>query len=81
MKEQKVSHVDAAFIDVEGYEMNVLKGIDFQKLDITCLCIENDQEGRLFPDMELRQYLIDRGYRLVARLSIDDVFVKESYFQ
>ena len=27
--------------------MNVLKGIDFDKVDITCLCIENNEDGEM----------------------------------
>ncbi len=81
LQERGISKVDVAFIDVEGYEMNVLAGIDFEKTDITCFCIENNTEGTLKPSMELRNYLINRGYRLVARLTIDDVFIKNDYFK
>lgn len=81
LEEKGVSKVDVAFIDVEGYEMNVLAGIDFNKTDITCFCIENNREGTLKPSMDLRNYLIDRGYRLVARLTIDDIFIKNEYFK
>ena len=81
LQEKGISKVDVAFIDVEGYEMNVLAGIDFEKTDITCFCIENNREGTLRPSMDLRNYLIDRGYRLIARLTIDDIFVKNDYFK
>lgn len=79
--ENHISHVDFVSIDVEGYELNVLKGIDFDKVDITCLCIENNEDGEMLPDLELRKYMISKGYRLIARLSIDDVFVKNDFIE
>lgn len=80
LKEQEIKHVDVMFVDVEGYEMNVLKGIDFTNIDITCICIENNRDSDILPDMELRQYLVQRGYTLIARLTIDDIFIKKEYF-
>jgi FkbM family methyltransferase len=71
-----INKIDVAFIDVEGYEMEVLKGIDFEKLDIKCFCIENNRKSEIIPDKTMRKFLIDRGYKLIARLTIDDVFVK-----
>lgn len=81
LKEKGIKHVDFVSIDVEGYEMNVLKGIDFEEVDITCFSIENNRDGAIMPDMELRKFMLQKGYRLVARLSIDDIFIKNSYFQ
>ena len=75
------SKFDVAFIDVEGYEMNVLRGIDYNQTDITCICIESSLGGVIKPRMDIREFLIDKGYRLVARLYFDDVFVKWSYFK
>lgn len=81
LQERGISKVDVAFIDVEGYEMNVLAGIDFDKTDITCFCIENNREGTLKPSMDLRNFLINKGYRLIGRLTIDDIFIKNDYFK
>ena len=80
LKEHNIKHVDVVFIDVEGYEMNVLEGINFDEIDITCICIENNRNGDISPDISLRKFLIDRGYVLAGRLTIDDVFIKENYF-
>lgn len=79
-----ITNVDVAFIDVENYEMNVLSGIDFEKTNITCICIENRLDeplGIIKPQMDIRNYIINKGYRLVARLRFDDIFLKENYFE
>ncbi|MEI7946587.1 MAG: FkbM family methyltransferase [bacterium] len=74
LREHKISHVDLLSIDVEGYEKEVLLGIDFQKIDITCVVIENDRirDG----DPLIRQFIKAAGYRHIARLDGDDVFIK-----
>lgn len=81
LKENDIKHVDMVSIDVEGYEMNVLQGINFEEVDITCFCIENNRDGAVMPNIDLRRFMIKKGYRLIARLSLDDVFIKENYFK
>jgi FkbM family methyltransferase len=72
--EQGISHVDLLSIDVEGYEKEVLRGLDFLKVDITCVVIENDRVHN--GDPSIRQSMQSAGYRHVARLDGDDVFIK-----
>lgn len=80
LKEKEIRHVDFVSVDVEGYEMNVLRGIDFEAVDITCFCIENDRDGAIMPDIDLRKFMVKKGYRLVGRIAHDDIFIKENYF-
>ena len=35
--ESGINHVDFLSIDVEGYEIHVLQGLDFQKVNVVCL--------------------------------------------
>ena len=65
------------FIDVEGFEMNVLNGIDFEKFSFDIIFIENN--SRLRPLSNTRQYLNINGYSFYARIhGLDDVYVKAS---
>ena len=73
--EHNISHVDLLSIDVEGYEKEVLRGLDFSTVDITCVVIENDRIRN--GDQEIRQLMKFAGYRHVARLDGDDVFIKQ----
>jgi FkbM family methyltransferase len=72
--EHNISHVDLLSIDVEGYEKEVLRGLDFLKVDITCVVIENDRVRN--GDKSIRQFIQSAGYRQIARLDGDDVFIK-----
>jgi FkbM family methyltransferase len=86
--ENKIKNVDYLSIDVEGYEMNVLKSIDFSKVDIKLIGLENDLGFRWLPflghrlgkelgDNKIRKFLKDKGYKYIARIVCDDFFIKE----
>jgi FkbM family methyltransferase len=86
--ENNVLKVDFLSIDVEGYEMNVLESIDFNKVDIQVICLENDINFSYIPfigkkigselgNNTIRKYLKNKGYKHVARIVCDDFFIKE----
>jgi FkbM family methyltransferase len=62
-------------IDVEGYEMQALHGLDFEAIKVHIIVIENNSIGVL-GDNRIRDYLISKGYVFVARIwGMDDVFI------
>ena len=72
LSERDIQEIDFMSIDVEGYELSVLKGIDFDKVNIKCIVIENNKHSKI----KLRHYIAKRGYVLLVRLTTDDIFVK-----
>ena len=74
-KERDLTHVDYCSIDVEGSEIKVLQGIDFDYTDIRAISIENPSPQ---PDnfKLVRDFMSDRGYQLVGSLGVDDIFTK-----
>ena len=74
-KERDLTHVDYCSIDVEGSEIKVLQGIDFDYTDIRAISIENPSSQ---PDnfKLVRDFMSDRGYQLVGSLGVDDIFTK-----
>lgn len=68
--------IDVMSIDVEGHEMQVLKGLDLSRIKVSVLIIENNVpafRGR----PEIRDHLAAQGYRLAARVwHLDDVYVR-----
>lgn len=70
--------VDYLVLDIEGAELQVLRTVPWDKVDIRVLDIEMAHAGEIFDgsQAEIRQLLADNGYRLADRVNIDDLYVK-----
>jgi FkbM family methyltransferase len=62
--------VDFVNLDVEGWELEVLSGFTFERWKPEKLCIEN-----IFEKDEYRQFMSDKGYKLVGREEFNDIYV------
>lgn len=87
LDEYNIIDIDYLSIDVEGYEMNVLESIDFNKVNIKVINIENDLGFKKIPiigkkignelgNNNIRKFLKSKGYTHKARIICDDFFVK-----
>ena len=63
--------IDFISIDTENTELDVLKGIDFNKYNIKLLVIENN-----FNESFCENYLSQFGYKKINRIAVNDFFVK-----
>lgn len=72
LEELNLEHVDFVSIDVEGYELEVLKGFDLKKYSPVALAIEDNNH---LPDPDLREFLEKSGYQYLTRTGCDDWFV------
>ena len=75
-RERDLTHVDYCSIDVEGSEIKVLQGIDFDYTDIRVLSIENPPSQPATFKL-VRDFMSERGYRLAGSLGVDDIFAKK----
>jgi FkbM family methyltransferase len=80
-KDQKINFIS---IDVEGYELNVLKGFDFKKYKPDLVVLELIQEGMTeffhqnienIQNSEVYLYMIKQDYKLINWIHDDLVFV------
>ena len=69
--EPDITHVDVIAVDVEGWELNVMRGFSTQKFDPQVVILEN-----LFKSDEYVSYMKSIGYELWRRLEPNDVFVR-----
>ena len=73
LTEQQAPRVDFLSLDVEGAEMLVLSGLDFDKWKPRVLAIEDNSNGR---DHTIEDYLVEKKYKRVLRLSCNDFYVR-----
>lgn len=59
--------IDFLSLDVEGYEMQVLDGIDFSKVHIKYILIEVNSDFYTLEDMD--SYLLERGFKNILNIS------------
>lgn len=63
--------IDFISIDTENTELDVLKGIDFNKYNIKLLVVENN-----FNESFCEEYLIPYGYKKINRIAVNDFYMK-----
>lgn len=74
-----ISVVDILSLDIEGYELNALRGIDFSKISFGAILIENNNDEILSGSSDIRRLLARNGYVLMARFwNLDDLFINRS---
>jgi FkbM family methyltransferase len=67
---------DVLFIDVEGFELDVLYGIDFVKFYFKVVIIENNREPKIVS--QIRNVMKNAGYCWISRIDgLDDIFIKK----
>ena len=65
-----INIIDLAIIDVEGSELELLKGINFEKIKINYFCIES------YNFEKLNQFMINKNYEFLKKLHREDYFFK-----
>lgn len=79
LKSECIGSIGVMSIDVEGYELKVLRGIDFNEVSIEILIIENNHTT--LGDDSIRIFMKNVGYEYMARIwAMDDVFVKNNTY-
>lgn len=73
--ELKDRKIDFISIDTEGNEYDIIKAINFNKLDIKSLVIENN-----YKNDQIQNHLRPFGFELIYKLNCDEVFLNKKYF-
>lgn len=74
LKEYNIKEIDYVSLDVEGYEINVLNGINWDETIIKCLSVENNED-----DCEIEEFLHDKGYVLYYKTGVDGIYMHKSF--
>ena len=73
--EPSLKKIDILAIDVEGWELNVMRGLTLNRYRPKVIILEN-----LFDDPEYTSYLKGQGYHRWRRLEPNDVYVRHESF-
>lgn len=65
-----IDHIDYLSLDTEGNELEILQSIDFSKIHIHVISVENN-----YHDPAIKLLLESKGFHYVTRLVIDDIYV------
>jgi FkbM family methyltransferase len=67
--------IDFISIDTEGNELDIVKSIDFEKIKIKVLVIENN-----YKDENIAFFLNKNNFILIASLATDEVYIQKNEF-
>jgi FkbM family methyltransferase len=73
-REHDIEHIDYLSVDTEGGELSILQSIDFSRLDIRLVTVENN-----YKDMALRTFMRKSGFEFVATIDCDEVYENRRY--
>jgi len=71
MEKHKVKLIDYMSLDVEGKELDILKTIDFDAVNIRCMSVENN-----YKDPSIEHFLTSKEYIKVKDLRCDEIYYK-----
>ena len=74
-EEYQLHKIDYCTIDIEGGEFEIIKSIDFAKVDIRAFSIENN-----YNDEDLRSYMKSKNYELRTTLEADEIYIRKNSF-
>lgn len=67
--------IDFLSIDTEGSELAVLKGVDWDRMQIAAIAVENN-----YYSLGICHFLRDRGYVCIARFNNDELYIQPDSF-
>ena len=82
LKKNKIKKIDFMNIDIEGNELEVLKTLNFKKLDIKVICIEIVDYDHYSKDIKINKKKIfnilkKNDYHLKYKIFVNYIFIKK----
>lgn len=71
LNKYNITNIDFLSIDTEGSELSILETIDFDKINIDIITIEDN-----YKDTNLMKFFTDRNYSFVKEIECDKIFKK-----
>jgi hypothetical protein len=77
-KHSKGKFPDFLSLDVEGLELEILSSIDLDNSKPIVICVETisySESGKGVKDVQVAEFLADKGYMLYADTHVNSIFV------
>lgn len=74
LDEYGIKHIDFLSVDTEGGELEIIKTIDFSRVTIDVITVENN-----YAEQPMRDLLASKGFILSHRIHPDDIFVHKDF--
>lgn len=74
LDEHHIDQIDYLSIDTEGGELDILKTIDFNRVTITVIDVENNNSH----DRSIQKFLEEKGYIYIKRLGVDEIYYRNT---
>lgn len=71
LEAHNVQKIDYCSIDIEGGELDVLRTIDFNKIHVRAISVENN-----YSDIHIYQLLTEKGFEKITNLGGDEIYIK-----
>lgn len=75
-KKNNIFHIDYLSMDTEGSELDILKSINFDLIDIDVIDVENNHS-----ETNIRDFLKTKGFTFIERIGVDDFFRNNKYLK
>lgn len=69
-KQFKIARIDYFSLDTEGGEFELLRSIDYSKIKIRCISVENN-----YHEPHIEKFLKTKGYQKLTTLGIDEIYI------
>ena len=66
----EIRQIDLLSVDVEGFELEVMRGLDLEAIPVKVIVLEN-----LFHEAEYTEYMQSRGYSLHSKIKYNYIYV------
>lgn len=76
LNQYNLYNIDFLSLDIEGGELDILKSIDWEKVRVNVITVENN-----YYDPEFRKYLESIGFIYKKRIACDEIYVNKDHLE
>ncbi len=71
LQEHNIRNIDFLSIDTEGSELSILATLDYKRVPIRVICVENNYGSK-----SIQNFLTQQGYRLMVIAGADEIYLQ-----